>query len=264
MYDTPPAFVDEMRPLVTSVKGYDDDGVLVNVPSAGKYSKFSALRTCNFMYAFNMTEYSKVCVIESDIVILKSINSIFKLRAPAIVTYRSHTKLGDSPIKATDNNERRHLTTRLAKLTTEQKSDLNGGVVLLVPEPDKFMECMHSIKFIIEMQFPYPNESLFQYIFPIHRNLPIIYNLTHFNIHKINSSYYITKKSIVAVHFNETKYKHIDVVKSDELMTELKTKSRYSCIAPVIEYFAENVFFPYEVDVETALERVKIMGTAKN
>ena len=257
-YDTPPSFVTEMQPLVTSVRSYNDSGILVDVPSTGKYTAFSALRTCNFMYAFNLTEYSKVCVIETDLVILKSINSIFKLRAPAIVTYRSHSKLGDEPIHPTYNKERRHLPSRLAKLAAEQKSDFNGGVILLVPNTEKFIECINSIKYIIKMQFAYPNESLFQYIFPVHRNLPVMYNLIHFTIHKINKSYKLSQRQIIAVHFNESRFKHIDVVKSEELTIELKTKARYDCIAPVIEYFATHVFFPYQLEVENALERVKL------
>ena len=55
--DTPPAFVDAVRPLVTDVIPYDDKHITYDVTFNSGYSNFNTLRTCNFIFAYTLKKY---------------------------------------------------------------------------------------------------------------------------------------------------------------------------------------------------------------
>jgi hypothetical protein len=262
-YDTPAIFVETMTPLVTSVYGYNDDGLLVNIPNPhiGKYASFSILRACNFMFAFLLSNYAKVCIIESDIIIT---GNMFKLHTPAIVTYRSHRKPGEKPLLPTDNGMRHHLKARLAELADTNASDLNGGVILITPAPEQYIKCRNAAQVIIDMRFAYPNECLFQYVFNDHYNLPIIYNLSHYYAKTTDKMFNTKLSKVRAVHFNETSYKPISILKSPELAERFEHNRRYAVLAPIIEYFRINVFAIYNKDVDAALAFVAAEQAAQN
>ena len=50
--DTPPAFVEAVRPLVTDVIPYDDKHITYDVTFNSGYSNVNTLRTCNFIFAY--------------------------------------------------------------------------------------------------------------------------------------------------------------------------------------------------------------------
>jgi hypothetical protein len=52
--DTPKYFVDAVRPFVTDVVPYDDTGITYNVKFESGYTNFNTLRTCNFIFAYNL------------------------------------------------------------------------------------------------------------------------------------------------------------------------------------------------------------------
>jgi lipopolysaccharide biosynthesis glycosyltransferase len=85
--DTPQSFVDAVRPLVDSVIPYDDKGITYDVQFESGYSNFNTLRTCNFIFAYTLEKYDKVCIIESDMVVMGNLDSVFKLNCPAVLTY---------------------------------------------------------------------------------------------------------------------------------------------------------------------------------
>ena len=57
--DTPEYFVDAVRPFVTDVIPYDDTGITYNVKFESGYTNFNTLRTCNFIFAYNLEKYKK-------------------------------------------------------------------------------------------------------------------------------------------------------------------------------------------------------------
>ena len=57
--DTPPAFVDAIRPLVTEVVSYDDKHITYDVTFNSGYSNFNTLRTCNFIFAYTLKKYNR-------------------------------------------------------------------------------------------------------------------------------------------------------------------------------------------------------------
>ena len=86
--DTPIDFVKKIKKLNINIKTipYNDKGVSYNIENTFKssYTHFNTLRTCNFIYAYLLTQYKKVCILESDMVILKNIDNIFKLKCPSV------------------------------------------------------------------------------------------------------------------------------------------------------------------------------------
>ena len=74
--DTPPAFVEAIGPLVTSTIPYDDRKITYDVSFKSEYTNFNTLRTCNFIFAYTLEKYNKICIIESDMVIMKNLDPI--------------------------------------------------------------------------------------------------------------------------------------------------------------------------------------------
>ena len=96
--DTPEIFVESIRPFATEVVPYDDRGITYDVAFKSEYTNFNTLRTCNYIFAYTLTKYDTVCIIESDMVIMRDIDSIFSLRSPAALTYY----IGDRLLKSND------------------------------------------------------------------------------------------------------------------------------------------------------------------
>ena len=206
--DTPSSFVDAVRPLVDAVIPYDDKGITYDVKFESGYASFNTLRTCNFIFAYTLEKYEKVCIIESDMVIMGNIDSIFKLESPAVLTYY----LGD-----------KHLTTN-AKVENKPEEVIakcnemgrtNGGVMLIEPSVRMFETYVDKIQDVVKHTCKYPNETLFEYVNNSYFNMPIQYNLSHFLAKPhIIAKYGLTADKILVFHFNETKFKHIDIIKN--------------------------------------------------
>ena len=206
--DTPPSFVDAVRPLVDEVIPYDDKGITYDVKFESGYASFNTLRTCNFIFAYSLEKYDKVCIIESDMVIMGNIDSIFKLNGPAVLTYY----LG--PQKLTTNAKvENEPEDAIAKCNEMGRT--NGGVMLIEPSVHLFKTYVDKIKDVVKHTCKYPNETLFEYVNNSYFNMPIQYNLSHFLAKpQIIAKYGLTKDKILIFHFNETKFKHIDIIKN--------------------------------------------------
>jgi hypothetical protein len=129
--DTPESFVEAVRPFVTDVIPYDDRGITYDTKFKSGYTNFNTLRTCNFIFAYTLEKYKKICIIESDMVIMNNIDSIFELNAPAVLSYYIsnpnpenekiiHNKKLNTNVKI--NNNSREVITNCNK-----KGRLNGG-----------------------------------------------------------------------------------------------------------------------------------------
>ena len=237
--DTPSAFVDAIRPLVTHAIPYDDRGITFDVTFASSYANFNTLRTCNFIFAYTLKQYETVCIIESDMVIMKSVDDIFELNAPAALTYY----IGDARLNYNDQVSN---SPSKVLIKCKEMGRLNGGVMLIKPSAAIFNTYLSAIKKVVERNCKYPNETLFEYVNNVYYNLPIRYNLSHFLAKpEIIAKYGLAASDVRIFHFNETKFKHIDIIKNpvDEnnynWFEAIKTEPKYSVKRlPVVHYYS--------------------------
>ena len=238
--DTPSSFVDAVRPSVNSVIPYDDKGITYDVKFESIYSKFNILRTCNFIFAYTLEKYDKICIIEADTVIMGNLDSIFNLNAPAILTYY----IGEKQLKT---NAKVENTQEDVIAKCKNMGRLNGGVMLIKPSMRLFETYKEKIKDVVKNNCRYPNETLFEYVNNSYFNMPIQYNLTHFFAKPhIIAKYGLTKDEILVFHFNETKFKHIDIIKDpiDETgMNWLENPDpKYAIKKNTVLYYKDTVY----------------------
>ena len=262
--DTPAGFVDAVRPLVTEVVPYDDRGITYEVSFKSGYANFNTLRTCNFIFAYTLEKYNKVCIIESDMVIMKNIDAIFGLKAPAALTYL----VGDRNVKYNDrvkNVEREVLE------KCHDMGRINGGVMLIQPSAALFEEYKSKIVDVVQRECKYPNETLFEYVNREYYNLPIQYNLSHYLAkgQKL-AEYRLSPSDIVVFHFNETKYKHIDIIKNpldengDNWLDIIRRDKKYDVKKLPILHYKTTVFDKYRAVVEPMMiEAIKQVASVK-
>ena len=206
--DTPESFVDAVRPMVTEAIPFDDRKITFDVDFASGYANFNTLRTCNFIFAYKLIQYDLVCIIESDMVIMKPIDDIFDLRAPAVLTYYNGNAMINSNYEIKINPTK-------ALIKCKQRGRLNGGVMLIKPSKTMFDTYKKKIAEVVKRSAIYPNETLFEHVNPVYYNMPIRYNFSHFlTKYDIGREYGMKPEDIYVFHFNETKFKHIDVIKN--------------------------------------------------
>lgn len=257
--DTPISFVAAIVPYVYKVIGFNDTGITYDVKYKSAYSSFNTLRTCDFIFAYALTQYKKICIIESDLVIMNNIDSIFDLQTPSVVYYGANKE---------DLNQNNGYKSSQKGATKECKktSKMNGGVLLISPNINMFQYGVQSIRKIVEEKCKYPNEALFEYIHcDGFYNLPVKYNLSHYNTLKL-SQYKMNPNGddVLVFHFNETDYKHLDIVKEDWLEknkhdAEIMKKYRVKKIP--IEFFKTEEYIPNKEKVEFILENLNDKDT---
>ena len=256
--DTPESFVDAIRPLVTQVVPYDDRKITFDVSFKSGYANFNTLRTCNFIFAYTLTQYDTVCIIESDMVIMKPLDSIFKLNAPAIVTYH----MGNRKLK--NNDERVMNDPRTVLAECKNMGRLNGGVMLIHPSMHLFNKYVSKIQDVVQHECKYPNETLFEYVNDFHYNLPIQYNLTHYSAKADKlAKFGLNLSDIYVYHFNETKYKHLDIIKNplDETgnnwLDIIQSNEKYEIKKFPIMHYKVTIFDKHHPEVKMTLESIE-------
>ena len=207
--DTPIDFVEKIKKLNINIKTipYNDKGVSYNIENTFKssYTHFNTLRTCNFIYAYLLTQYKKVCILESDMVILKNIDHIFKLKCPSV--FYTMNK-----IKSNEDNKNNLIILNQKKMIDNcyKGTPINGGVFLIKPNKEEFKKLKIKIKQVIKNNCIYPNETLIvAYIKPLY-NMPIKYNFSHYYFDDFNKF-----QDIYILHYNQSKYKPIDIIKNN-------------------------------------------------
>lgn len=228
--DTPIEYIKIIEKFNILCIKYDDTNITYNITNfSSQYTRFNTLRTCNFMFAYNLIKYNKICIIECDMIITKNIDNIFDLNFPSILYYNKDI---------TKHNENYLLAVKTKKSILDlctSKSEYNGGVLLIEPSIKMFNLYKKNIKMIINNNCIFPNETLFMYtnnkkIY----NLPIIYNKSKYflkDYSKYNSIFinYI-------YHFN-CEYKHLDVIKDNYL-----DKMDNGFQKNIILYFKKNIY----------------------
>lgn len=220
--DTPESFVNIIRPYCSYAIPYDDNNITYNVNFESCYKRFNLIRTCNYIFAYNLTNYNKLCLIESDMIITQNIDAIFELKTPSILI----------------NN---HNITTNYKLSNKSedfsKLDTNGGILLLKPSVKKFNKCVKKIKYIVEKNYKFPNEMLFLHTNNKIYNLPYKYNVNaaEYDINMMVKKFVISNINdyIVLLHFKWVEYKHIDIIKDGFL-------EKYKTTKPILYHFLKK------------------------
>ncbi len=253
--DTPEIFVESIRPFATEVVPYDDRGITYDVAFKSEYTNFNTLRTCNYIFAYTLTKYDTVCIIESDMVIMKDIDSVFSLRSPAALTYY----IGDRRLKS--NDEIRNNPTEVLSKCKEM-GRLNGGVMLINPSQQLFEIYKSKIQDVVLNECKYPNETLFEYVNNMYYNLPVQYNLSHYlaKPYKLQS-FGLTPTDIYIYHFNETKYKHIDIIKNpidetgENWLDIIQRDKKYEVKKFPILHYKNTVYDRYQPEISAILAK---------
>lgn len=220
--DTPKDFINLIESLHLDIKliPIDDNKITFNVPFLSSYKIFNLLRPCNYIFAFTLLKYKKICTIESDMIITSNIDDIFKLKTPSIVYYPlAGTKNINKNIKIIINKE------NLNEIIKEcpKESFTNGGVILFKPSLETFEKLKENISKIIKYNCIYPSETLFLYTIQSFYNLPIMYNMSHWELRKYKYTF-----PIKILHFNNYEYKPINII-------EDKTFNIYKMKNPIIK-----------------------------
>ena len=246
--DTPASFVTEINAYVTQCIGYDDNEITYNVNFKSHYASFNTLRTCNFIFAYNLEQYEKVCIIESDMVIMQNIDSIFDLNAPSIVYYAG----GDSNL---NTNQKYSIRRENVFIDCKTTSHVNGGVLLIQPSRSMFEEYKTAIPLIADRECKYPNEALFEYMNPVFYNLPVRYNLSHYHTLRLNK-YKMRPSDVLVYHFNETEFKHLDIIK-DNWIPNMEDNPKYEVKKIPVKHFNNKIYIPYHDEINNVLARVE-------
>jgi hypothetical protein len=203
--DTPDFFINIIKSLNLNIITipYNDKDITYDVEFKSSYKSFNLLRTCNYIFAFEFLKYKKICILESDMIITSNIDDIFKLKTPSIVYYPLNKYNINTNIKIKLEEE------RLKEIIKDcpKESFTNGGVILFKPSLNIFKKLKENIKKIVNYNCIYPNETLFLYTFHTFYNLPIMYNMSHWELKKHNYNF-----PIKILHFNNYAYKPIDII----------------------------------------------------
>jgi hypothetical protein len=229
--DTPKEFVNKIELINVKTLSYDDKNITYDIQNFKSiYKHFNKLRTCNYLFALQLVNYKKICIIESDMVIMKNIDDIFKLKDPAILYYPEKSKIKENH-KIKNIKDKEELLNR-----TVNKSLVNGGVLLFTSSIMYYKKSINNLKIIISKNCINPNESLFLYTMKNIYNLPTKYNLSHYLL----DQYTDIKDEIVIYHFNSTIYKPLDIIKDNYIYKD-KNKLRKS----IVLYFKKHYYDKY-------------------
>lgn len=230
--DTPPSFVTTMEKYCTYVMPYDDNNITYNIKFNSVYKHFNILRTCNFIFAYKLIKYEKICILESDMIVMQNMDDIFELRTPSILVYRDNI---------IENYRLYGKNIDFATLNT------NGGVMVIKPSLIKFREYIKNMQRVIDAEYKYPNEMLFLLTNTYCFNLPYKYNAyaKEYELQDIQTKYGLDMKTYVKLlHFKCTIYKHLDIIRDDYVKT-------YEKKHPLMFYFLTK----YEKTIYRMLKR---------
>ena len=233
--DTPQSFVDIMKNYCTKTISFDDKGITYEIQNfKSLYQHFNTLRTCDFLFAYQLTEYKKVCIIESDMIILKNIDDIFDLKTPSVLTYYDNSKIL--------NNYKININISKNLEECSKHSNINGGVMLLKPSLSKYKLCLKNIKKIVNNNCIYPNETLLLISNKTIYNLPYKYNGVQFHLQKFSDIFKIDMKNYLSIlHMNAKEYKHVDIIR-DKWLNKLKMNNKKKILHYFISIFKNKYY----------------------
>ena len=248
--DTPPKFIKIIKKYCTHVIPYDDLNITFGNQDSLKlfpsgYILFNTLRTCNFIFAYKLIEYSKICIIESDMIIRENIDDIFNLNIPSILIFQPHDEANIFENYKLEKNKKNY-----------EDFNINGGIMLIEPSMEKYKECLEKIKIIVNIKPTYPNEKLFLLINDYIYNLPFIYNVTRQTIKNIVKKYKIDlEKYSKIIHFNST-HKHLNFFRDDGgKYLEIEKKNNI-ILYNILSEYKKKYYDKYNEKIENIIKKI--------
>jgi hypothetical protein len=291
--DTPPIFVEIMTRLVFLVKPYNENeitaidmgngtvGPLIVQPNAFNYG-VSMVRVCNWIFAYKLAQYTKLCLISNDMVIVKNMDGIFDCEFPAMRSYYyNDPDAFNAQYNPSQNFIEPFANTMFKYKNTKQevlrhcsfKGLSNGGMMLIRPSVYKFKKYVEALPIILkgnEKGATYIDEPLFEYVNLTYYNIPAEYHTSHYHMRSPNQLYGMSGNEFRVFHYNETRYKPIDVAQS--VINLNKTNVNYvdnayigaldnykatgdwkNCAIIGYRYFKNKVYMPYKSVVDNMM-----------
>jgi hypothetical protein len=250
IHDTPIEFIEIVTEYCTKVIPYDDNNITYNIEYDSHYTHFNLLRTCNFLFAYQLTDYYKICIIESDMMIIQNLDSIFKLNTPSILTYYDKVNILRNN-KIVLNEEQIHNA-------CSHKTEVNGGVLLFKPSIVMFEKYKKNVEIIIKNNCTYPNEALFLLTNNIIYNLKYIYNGTYFHLSEIGKTTDL-KNILCIVHLFLSKYKQIDRIRDGfiEKLNDKKNKNYNPLLYNFINSYKTKYYDEYHTEIDSQLQLIE-------
>ena len=237
--DTPDKFIKIIKNYCNTIP-YNDDNITYNITNfKSVYTHFNILRTCNFIFAYQLIKYKKICILESDMIILKNIDNIFELNVPSILYYNSNNILENNLIKIDYENTLNECN---------KISKCNGGLMLIKPSMSIYNRLLKNIKIIIEKKCMYPNETLFLISNKKIYNLPFYFNGIKYYLDKFIKNN--TKEKLCIIHFNGT-YKYLDYIK-DNYLKKIKSKILYY----FLNKYKNNHYLVYNNEINKLIKNI--------
>jgi len=199
--DTPDIFVEKIKDMKVKTFGFDDS-IIYNKSKefTSLYEHFNLFRISCFVYANLLTDYKKVCIVESDIILYKGFQNVFKLNTPAAYFHHSTKE------KSLENFKRTiHSKEVLNTCTNKDKSLINGGVLLFEPNKDIFPKFYKLLDVMIQKRCVFPNEAIYVLLYDEIYNIPINYNMRRFTNYP--------EITIYGRHFDCYPHKPLDIIK---------------------------------------------------
>ena len=225
--DTPKEFVDTVKKINIKTIGYDDKNITYNIQYNSVYEHFNTLRTCNFMFSYLLLEYKKICTLESDMIIMNNIDSIFEYKCPSV-----YWAMNDIKLSKQNTNYQLTINKKEVLRNCQKGTPINGGVILLEPSIKSFKILLKNLQKVIENNCSFPNETLFiSSISPLF-NIPIRFN---YSIYRFKDYYKF--KNINIIHFHKTIYKPLDFSKENFI-----DKTNHKVKQKLLKYYHKNVY----------------------
>lgn len=243
--DTPEIYAKTMKKMGVKVKPYNDEIISKSADAfKSTYTHFNILKVCNFIYAYLLEEYDRVCVVESDMIFLDGFEKVFDLQCPAILY------LGHNETKIYDNNR---LYLDKGRLIRDCPTDsyANGGIMLLEPSKVMFSKCVESFDAIVKNGCKFPNETLFLVVNEKLYSLPLEFNYSHYRKDRGEKAY--------NYHFHHSIFKPLDVIKDGYI----DKMNRNENIKNVVKEFKAKYYDKYNENITNILSKIMILQEVK-
>ena len=243
--DTPIEWVKIMDKYFDKTIGYNDKFILDAFEQSefkSNYKHFNTLRTCAFLFAYELINYNLICIVESDMVLLNTLDPLFKMKYPATL----FINYGLSKNILNTNNLIKY---KQNYKNCEKRSNINGGILLFKPNINKLNYAKKEILNVIQNNCINPNEELFLNIETKFNktiyNIPIIYNYSHYELSKK-----LNNAPISNLHFNETKFKYLDIIRSN-YVNKFKEKIE------IVNFFKSEYYDKYHDLIDSIMDLLK-------
>ena len=241
IHDTPEIFVKTIKKMGVKTKGFDDSLIIDKSKKFSSfYQHFNLLRLCCFVYANLLDKYKKICIVESDIILYKGFDNIFKLKTPSVYFHNidKTNTINNFKVDKIIKND------LLNKCNIAKDSPINGGVMLFKPDKNLIKNLDNYIDVMMKNNCIFPNETLFLLLYDDIYNLPINYNIRK----------YVDFKGIdiYGRHFDCTQYKPLDIVK-DNYVEKVKTP----IVKESLKYFKKNYYDKYHKQISIVIDKIQ-------